>query len=186
MRKGEPGYEEWRAKRTAYMRRPDQRKKQKLYDLQNRERRLENGRKWRAKNRDRMAEVNRRTAAKIATSLPLRIGRLLHMARLRAKDSGITYCLGKSEFARLMAQTTCAVTGCEFVLEPAKSGKQVGYSHPMAPSIDRINPKRGYVKGNVRVVCVWFNLAKNRWTDAEFRDALKKGFKGLRRGGYLH
>jgi hypothetical protein len=35
--------------------------------------------------------------------------------------------------------------------------------HPFAPSIDRIIPKKGYVKGNVQVVCWAYNAAKNQW-----------------------
>jgi hypothetical protein len=35
--------------------------------------------------------------------------------------------------------------------------------NPWAPSIDRIDAKRGYVEGNCRVVCVAANVALNEW-----------------------
>lgn len=38
-------------------------------------------------------------------------------------------------------------------------------SSPYIPSIDRIDPKIGYVKGNCRIVCFCVNLAMNEWGD---------------------
>jgi len=43
----------------------------------------------------------------------------------------------------------CAVTGCKFVIEKR---------HPLCPSLDKIDPKAGYVKGNVQ----WLSWAANR------------------------
>lgn len=51
----------------------------------------------------------------------------------------------------------CQVTGLPFVFE--------GTNDPFCPSIDQIRPGLGYVYGNVRVVVLLFNTAKNRWTD---------------------
>ncbi len=34
---------------------------------------------------------------------------------------------------------------------------------PWAPSVDRIDSSKGYVPGNVRLVCVAANLAMNEW-----------------------
>lgn len=36
--------------------------------------------------------------------------------------------------------------------------------------IDRINSDIGYVTGNVRPCCTHCNIAKNDWTEAEFRE----------------
>lgn len=41
-----------------------------------------------------------------------------------------------------------------------KTGKN-RIPHPHAPSLDRINPKRGYVPGNVVVICRLANAIKN-------------------------
>lgn len=38
---------------------------------------------------------------------------------------------------------------------------------PETPSLDRIEPKLGYVKGNVRIIPVWLNFAKHHWTDEQ-------------------
>jgi len=36
-------------------------------------------------------------------------------------------------------------------------------------SLDRLDGKKGYVEGNVRLVCWWTNLARHTLTDAEFK-----------------
>lgn len=43
----------------------------------------------------------------------------------------------------------CAATGCAFVIEK---------KHPLCPSLDKIDPELGYVKGNVQ----WLSWAANR------------------------
>ncbi len=43
----------------------------------------------------------------------------------------------------------CAATGCTFVIEK---------KHPLCPSLDKIEPDKGYTKGNVQ----WLSWAANR------------------------
>jgi hypothetical protein len=51
----------------------------------------------------------------------------------------------------------CEVTGLPFLFETGRG--------PFVPSLDRIVPKRGYVPGNVRVVCLAFNTMVGDWGD---------------------
>jgi hypothetical protein len=44
----------------------------------------------------------------------------------------------------------CLLTGIEFYAEPPNQGRV----HPYAPSLDRIEPSRGYTQDNVRIV-IW-------------------------------
>jgi hypothetical protein len=37
----------------------------------------------------------------------------------------------------------------------------------LSTSVDRLNGRLGYVKGNVRLVCVAANLARNEWSDED-------------------
>lgn len=53
----------------------------------------------------------------------------------------------------------CEVTGTPFSLEQDESTGR----RPLAPSIDRIDNGKGYIDGNVRLVCVITNTALNVW-----------------------
>ncbi len=36
---------------------------------------------------------------------------------------------------------------------------------PFVMSVDRIIPEKGYIKGNVRLVCMWYNSARSKNDD---------------------
>src|SRR5690349_4558962 len=54
----------------------------------------------------------------------------------------------------------CAVSGRPFSDERIGSGKA---KRAFAPSLDKIEPNLGYVRENVRLVCVAVNFAMNSW-----------------------
>lgn len=53
----------------------------------------------------------------------------------------------------------CALTGIEFYSKHTSAGK----TNPFAPSLDRIDPKRGYTTDNVRIVILAVNLMLLDW-----------------------
>jgi len=53
----------------------------------------------------------------------------------------------------------CAVSGIS--LEPTFGTNELW--NPWSPSIDRIDNRKGYVPGNVRITCIAANLAMGRW-----------------------
>ena len=55
----------------------------------------------------------------------------------------------------------CQVTGIP--LRPVKPGDCPYRLDPFGPSLDRIVSAKGYVRGNVRVVCNMANMAMNEW-----------------------
>ena len=68
---------------------------------------------------------------------------------------------------KLVAQDfKCEITKVPFIWEA---------KHPQTLSIDRIDPKQGYTKTNVRFVCWWLNVAMGDWG----LDKLKELIKGL-------
>lgn len=66
----------------------------------------------------------------------------------------------------------CALSGIRFDFS-AKEGSS--WRRPFIPSVDRIDPTKGYVPGNVRLVCVAVNYAMSDWGE----DVLKLVALGL-------
>lgn len=75
---------------------------------------------------------------------------LLSAAKFRAKKKGVIFNLSLDDFE---IPDVCPVFGCPF--KSAEKG-----NHPYAPSLDRIIPELGYVKGNVQVISYRANAIK--------------------------
>ena len=82
---------------------------------------------------------------------------LISNARMRAKKRGLVFNLDAhcAEIQRRINGGHCEITGTPFDLSPGRKFN--------SPSIDRINPREGYVIGNVRVVCHAMNAAMGDW-----------------------
>jgi hypothetical protein len=59
----------------------------------------------------------------------------------------------------------CAATGCAFVIEK---------KHPLCPSLDKIEPSLGYVKGNVQWLSWAANRAKGDLTNFDFIEMCRR------------
>ena len=87
--------------------------------------------------------------------------RLWYGAKLRARKSGIEFTLPRSDVAEWLRTGLCQVTGLRLEVRcifPASA---------LSPSLDRIDPRFGYVTGNVRLVCWIYNRAKGHGSDAD-------------------
>ena len=86
-----------------------------------------------------------------------RLVRLNSLARCRADKYGYPYNLDNEYVIGLWEESKgkCSISGVELVLEKSDEFK----IHPDAPSLDKIEPKLGYVKGNVRLVSWHMNVA---------------------------
>ncbi len=88
-------------------------------------------------------------------------------ARKKDRECNLTL-----RYIRHLAATTkgcCAVTGKQFSLVSVKGA----YRRPFAPSVDRIDCSKGYVVGNVRIVCVAVNVALSDWGDGVLYELAK-------------
>lgn len=95
-----------------------------------------------------------------------RICRLLGPAKNRAKTKGLPYDLTKDYILELFHKNEerCCLTNIKFEIGNYGTKGQV---NPYAPSIDRIVPSLGYVKGNVRLIVYHLNVALSDFgTDA--------------------
>lgn len=92
---------------------------------------------------------------------------LFNQARIRAKRYGVPCTLTLADVRELPAPMVCTATGL-----PLAHSK--GQPSALSPSIDRIENSRGYVPGNVRLVCQRFNvLRKDDHVSHDYRHALR-------------
>ena len=92
-----------------------------------------------------------------------RASQILAGARNRAVKKNIECNLTFDDVYPAIVAGRCPKTGLAFDLTPHEKLRR----NPLAPSPDQINPGRGYVRGNVQVVCDWYNNAKQQLTDAK-------------------
>lgn len=125
---------------------------------------------WTANNRSEVARTRKRynPASKlrhdafIATYVGS-ISEAHSRAKRRAAKSGLEFGITTEYLRDISRSQQCAVTGIPFRYE--RKGKEW---NPWGPSVDRIDNTKGYVVGNVRVVCVMVNLALSQFGDEAF------------------
>jgi hypothetical protein len=85
--------------------------------------------------------------------------RACYQMKNKAKDLGIEFDMHPEDLQ--------VPTVCPFTLLPFDFGPKNGKASPQSPSVDRIKPDRGYVRGNVRVISNHANMVKNSCTDPD-------------------
>jgi hypothetical protein len=63
----------------------------------------------------------------------------------------------------------CAITNLPFSMELGTKGNR----NPFRPSVDRINSKKGYVKGNIQIILAIVNTMKMDYTDDVLHPVIK-------------
>lgn len=84
---------------------------------------------------------------------------LMTMARVRAKEKESPFDL-TYEWCEKRWTGRCELTGLPFVLGSSRRG-------PFSPSIDQIEPKKGYTQSNARFILWAINSMKGEGTDEE-------------------
>lgn len=107
-----------------------------------------------------------------STDYRWRLNKLLAAAKNRAKEKNLPFDLDKQYLIDLWLENDgcCALTGQTLDLYPWGEKGQVS---PQAPSIDRIIPKLGYTKGNVRIITYHLNVALSDFGFEEFERLAK-------------
>jgi hypothetical protein len=95
------------------------------------------------------------------------INTLLTYAKARSKTYSMDFDLDKEYLITLfeLQNKKCALTGLEFA---TAQGENSNKRRPFAPSIDRIDYKKGYTKDNTRLVCVAVNISLSDFGDEVF------------------
>jgi len=84
---------------------------------------------------------------------------LLERARSRSKNNNLEFNIVKED---IIVPTYCPILGYELCRNIGKSAGSY-----CSPSIDRINPSKGYIKGNIQVISNKANLMKSNATEEE-------------------
>lgn len=88
-------------------------------------------------------------------------GEFLDHARRRAKDGCFPFNLSKEYLSSIWPDDgLCPVLGVEMKPNPKTQG-------PNSPTLDRLDPTKGYVEGNVAFICAKANTLKNDETNPE-------------------
>jgi hypothetical protein len=99
-------------------------------------------------------------------------GTLYRNARQRATDKGLRFSLSKEFIEAALKKGKCQATGVAFDFNESSGGK--GQSNPWSPSLDRIDPNKGYTKDNVQVVALIYNRAKGADSENDVRQLARK------------
>lgn len=96
------------------------------------------------------------------------IGNLIQGAKDRAKELDVAFDLDQhvEHYRKLIKAGVCELTGLPFV---AGAGRR----SPFSPSLDRIRPEGGYVRGNVRVIVWALNAGIGNWGLSDFATVAK-------------
>jgi hypothetical protein len=124
---------------------------------------------WTSNNKERIRvkearrRLERRALCLIATS------------RTRARKRGMEFSLEQhaGDIQRRIDAGVCELTGVAFDLSPGRKFN--------SPSLDRIDPKRGYTHDNVRVVLNLVNAALGDWGEATLRVVMEAWLQKSRR-----
>jgi hypothetical protein len=110
---------------------------------------------WRKNNPDKAKEIARKNRAKYRIEYPERF--MVSGAKQRAKQRNLEFCLAPEDIS---IPDTCPLLGI-------KLERSSGKMSPSSPSLDRIDPRRGYTKDNVWVISQRANVIKNDATPSE-------------------
>jgi predicted DNA-binding transcriptional regulator AlpA len=103
----------------------------------------------------------------ISADIREHMGHRIKGAQRRCKDAGMAFNITFLDALNMYLDQggKCAVSGIPFRMEQMGRAKM----RPFAASLDRINNERGYVPGNVRLVCQCINMLMNEWGDTVYQ-----------------
>lgn len=92
------------------------------------------------------------------------VGYILKRAKNRAKEKGLEFSISKED---IIIPDICPILGYSFNFKATKK------DYDAAPSLDRIDSSKGYIKGNVHVISHRANTLKSNATIEELEKVIK-------------
>jgi hypothetical protein len=105
--------------------------------------------------------------------------KLFSGAKHRAKKKNIDFDITSEWVYNKLEPLICEVTG--FALDIKKGG--ISKTHPLQPTLDRINNCEGYTTKNTRVTCWWYNVMKQDWDDEQIKILITTFYKNKLENG---
>ena len=123
-------------------------------------------REARARDPEHFSEMRRRQdRARAQRNQPEYWSRRLHSnAQQRAREDDLPFALDREWIEEKLRRNRCEATGLPFTFT-AGQGKGANRENAFGPSIDKIDPERGYTRNNCRVVVNIYNTARGRGED---------------------
>lgn len=103
--------------------------------------------------------------------------KLWENAKARAVRDRLDFDLSRDEIEKILEKGVCQVTGVKFDLKP--SDKTKSHFNSYAPSVDKVNCKKGYTKDNVQIVLHAVNQAKGELSMKEYKEITKLIWEGM-------
>lgn len=118
-------------------------------------------------NRRKEYQKHGRKAADRKNPMARQMAQMIKNSRKRAKQKGIEHDIDV-KYLRSIATTHCPYLGVQLRWE-VQSGTRTDGAGAFcdSPSLDRIDPSKGYVRGNVAIVSYRANAIKNNATEYE-------------------
>lgn len=126
----------------------------------NRERGRNYARRWREANPDKLNECQ----VKYLETAAGRAKSLWHAAHQRRPEG---FTLTKEHVVRGVEKGFCPITGFKFDLSARYRSRSDRSKNPYAPSLDRLDNKKGYADENVIVVCAQVNMMRGEMSYPE-------------------
>lgn len=124
--------------------------------------------RWKKNNPERNKEITKRSLEKQRREHPEK--HILMRVKTRAKSRGIDFDL---EVSDIIIPETCPILGIPIVAFPPN-----GLGEPGCASVDRIDPSKGYIKGNIQIISGEANRIKNNCYKPEVFRAIADYIEG--------
>lgn len=108
----------------------------------------------------------RQAAAQRSNPITMQIGQMISNSRYRAKQKGLDHNID-TDYLRSIRPTHCPYLGIPLHWEIDRGSNVRTGALPNSPSLDRLDPSKGYIRGNVIIVSHRANSIKNNASEIE-------------------
>lgn len=145
--------------KTEEERRQSKRDANKRHYEANREEQLERMRTWKERNPEKAIAATR----KWQEANPVRT--LFTQCKCNARQRKLPFELTIQMVEELLKDMTCSATSLPLTFDSIDGERYA--RRPWFPSLDRLDNSKGYVPGNVRVVCSLYNFMRSNHADED-------------------